>query len=67
MANQKTVYSYNEDGYYIGETIAYESPLEPGVFLIPAQATEVEPPAATIGCWPRYLDGQWVLVEIPRG
>ena len=37
------IYNYDENGFYVGESIADESPLEPGVFLIPAGSTTVEP------------------------
>jgi hypothetical protein len=39
-------FSYHYETFeYVGLTEAYESPLEPGVFPLPANATFVEPPA----------------------
>lgn len=40
----KRVCQLDAEGYFVGETIAYESPLEPGEFLIPAGAIDRSPP-----------------------
>lgn len=60
----KTVYQLNQDGEYTGETIAHESPLEPGVYLIPGRCVETAPPETEKGqvaVW----DGVWTLVDAP--
>ena len=50
---------------YLGESDADESPLEPGVFLIPAHATEAAPPAEVAGKTRHFEGGVWVLRGIP--
>jgi hypothetical protein len=60
-----TVYQTDAAGYYTGTTTADESPLEPGVWLIPAGAVTVEPPLIPIGFRARFSDGEWTLEEVP--
>lgn len=43
------IYSYGEKGKYTGESVADESPLEKGVYLIPAHATAIKPPVTKDG------------------
>lgn len=62
------IYNYHSiTGEYLGESIADESPLEPGVCLIPAHATAEAPPQARTGQIARYLDNAWRVVEDVRG
>lgn len=64
----KTVYNYNpETGEYKGTGEAHESPLEPGVYLLPAHSTEAEPPEAGAGHVAVFADGAWTLVDDHRG
>ncbi len=64
----KTVYSYDPaTGEYIGETIAHESPLEKGVYLIPAYATETAPAEPSEHEATVWIDGKWTIVEDWRG
>jgi hypothetical protein len=61
----KTVYQLDQTGAYLGETIAHESPLEPGVYLIPGGCVETAPPETKEGqvtVW----DGVWTLVDLPE-
>jgi hypothetical protein len=61
------IYNYSAlDGEYIGESNADESPLEPGVFLIPANATTIVPPAEQDGKTINFENGAWVLKDIPE-
>jgi len=54
------IYNYApETGEYLGASIADESPLEPGVFLIPAYATTTAPPEPQEGYVRRFSNGAW--------
>ncbi|WP_336152612.1 phage tail protein [Acinetobacter ursingii] len=66
MSN-RTVYQYNSAGMYVAATLADESPLEPGVFLIPANATEIAIPESwPEDQWPRFNGANWQLVTKPK-
>ena len=62
----KAVYSYDPNtGKYQGTARAWESPLEPGVYLIPAHATEVEPPEVDENHQAIWNGESWDIKEIP--
>lgn len=58
----KTVYLFNEKGFYIGQSVAQESPLEPGKYLKPINSTEVAPTLA-VKKMPKFSAGKWELVD----
>ena len=66
MKNTKA-YGYNfETGNYLGEMYCQESPLEHGVFLIPANATLVSPPEYDPKeSIPQWNGKAWNLQKIP--
>lgn len=66
MANTKIVYRYDNDGYYIGPEVAFESPLEPGIYHIPASCTELKPPEPDENCRVRWTGTAWVQEAIPE-
>ena len=56
-------YQLDRAGLLQGETVADESPLEPGVFLLPAGCTLTAPPSTVPdGKWPRWNGSTWDLV-----
>jgi hypothetical protein len=60
------IYHYHpETGEYIGTGTADVSPLEPGVWLVPANATQVIPPLPTAGKVRRWTGTVWALVDAP--
>lgn len=63
----KKIYNYHpETGELVGQGDADESPLEPGVFLIPAHAAEDAPPAFDAKAQQCVREaGAWVLRDIP--
>lgn len=66
----KQVYSYfNDENIYCGFEYAYESPLEPGVFPLPAKSTEIEPLESKEGFSVVFNESLqcWEYVEDHRG
>lgn len=64
--NTKPAYQFDFAGLYAGVTDADESPLEPGVFLLPARSTFTEPPQdVPADKWPRWDGARWNLANRP--
>ena len=60
------IYHYIADtGIFYSEGIADESPLEPGVFLIPAYATTFKPPKTTLPNVAVFRNGTWSVELLP--
>lgn len=61
------IYHYDRvSGVLIGEGLADESPLEIGVFLVPANATNMPPPLCSNGSQPIFRDGVWLIEPITQ-
>jgi hypothetical protein len=60
------VYNFDPNTFeYLGASTAFESPLEPGVYLVPANATATPVPtfnAATQQCY--WINGAWTVSTI---
>lgn len=62
------IHNYSQtSGEYINTTVADESPLEPGKFMIPAFATAIEPPAVKANEVAVFAAGAWSIVPDYRG
>lgn len=63
---EKIAYQFDRAGLLAGITEADESPLEPGVFLLPGRCTFTAPPdAVPDDKWPRWNGVAWELVNRP--
>ena len=64
-----TVYQCDDDGWLIGTSQAFESPLEPGVYQVPRGGVQEEPPADPWpeGTHPRWVAGRWILQAPHQG
>jgi hypothetical protein len=61
------IYNYNPDnGHFVGESFADESPLETGVYLIPAHATEISAPKAIKDKVVVWNGSNWELQDLPK-
>lgn len=60
------VFQTDADGYFVGPNYADESPLEPGVWLIPGGCVTVEPPTFNFETERvRWVNNEWVIELIP--
>lgn len=59
------VYQTNKSGIYVGPVEADESPLEPGVWLIPGGAVEIAPPEIPFGHVAVWINQAWEVVPLP--
>jgi hypothetical protein len=60
--SQKTVYQYDANGWYVGETLADADPVVIGSWLIPAGCVDVKPPLFTAGKIPKWVGYKWKLI-----
>ncbi|KXO86090.1 phage tail protein [Acinetobacter venetianus] len=64
---EKIVYQFNHSGLYVSQTVADESPREPGIFLMPGNSTEIMPPETwPDDVWPRFNGKDWTLIPKPK-
>lgn len=62
----KPAYQTDSAGHFVCETVADASPLEQGVYLVPAGAVMTAPPASwPDDKWPRWNGAKWDLVTKP--
>jgi len=61
----KDAFSFHpQTGVFLGVNFAQESPLEPGVFLLPAGSTFVEPPQVSENQQAVWLGDSWEVQDI---
>jgi hypothetical protein len=64
VPNTKEVYRFHPaTRIYLGADLADESPLEPGVWLVPANATEIQPPEIPPGFVAKFATNYWALEQ----
>jgi hypothetical protein len=59
------VYQTDNEGFFLGVTYADPSPLEDGVWLIPAGCVENPPPDFQVNQRARWVINKWVVEDIP--
>lgn len=55
------IYLYNKNGYYTNKEDAQESPKEPGIFLIPSNATTIKPPVTADNERAKFVNNNWII------
>jgi hypothetical protein len=62
---QKQVCQLDAEGYFVGFTFADESPLEPGIYLLPGGTVDTTAPSIPEGKLAKW-DKEWVYEDIPK-
>ena len=62
----KQVVQLDDQGYFVGYATAYESPLEQGVFLLPAGSVDTEAPAVPDGKRAKWTGQGWAFEDLPQ-
>lgn len=52
-------------GYFVAAVMADESPLEPGVYLIPGGAVDIPPPSVQPGKRAKLVGDGWAIEDLP--
>jgi len=63
---QKVISQLDDDGIFVGPVIADESPLEPGVWIIPARAVDAPPPKVPVGKLARWNGEKFIFETLPK-
>jgi hypothetical protein len=64
--NQKIVSQLDHDLYFKSSTVADESPLEPGVYLLPADSVDAKPPVVPSGKRAKWNGAAFVFEDLPK-
>lgn len=59
--NYQKAYQFDAVGNYLGETKAFESPLEAGVYHLPAMTTLVAPPSVSDNEVAKWSGSEWTV------
>lgn len=59
------VYSYDKNGWYLGNNQAHPNQLEKGKWLLPANSTFIAPPNAGPNQRARWVSGKWSVALAP--
>ena len=59
------VYTYDKDGYHVGQTVCQPNPRKPGEYLLPANSTTIDPGTAPQDKVMKFDGTLWVAEDIP--
>ena len=66
MRKRKIVYTFDNNGVFTGNDIAWESLNFDGTYILPANSTEVAPKKIIEGYFSKWNGSEWELESIPK-